>query len=103
MYAIIETGGKQFWVCPGQTLRVEKLPDEKGKELSFNALWAVGDAAQGQEPAVSRKATVTAEVVSQTKGPKILVFTKKTKKAYKRMQGHRQKLTEIRIKSISLN
>lgn len=103
MYAIIQTGGKQFWVSPGETIRVEKLSSEKGQELSFDALWAVGDAAQGQEPSVSRKAKVTAEVVSQTKGPKILVFTKKTKKAYKRMQGHRQKLTELRIKSISLN
>jgi large subunit ribosomal protein L21 len=103
MYAIIETGGKQFWVSPGETIRVEKLEAEKGKELSFDALWAVGDAAAGQEPAPSRKAKVTAEVVKQMRGPKIIVFTKKTKKAYKRMQGHRQWLTEIRIKSISLN
>lgn len=103
MYAIIETGGKQFWVSPGETIRVEKLETENGKELTFNALWAVGDAQQGQEPAVSRSAKVVAEVVTQTKGPKIIVFTKRTKKAYKRMQGHRQKLTELRIKSIALN
>lgn len=102
MYAIIETGGKQFWVTPGETIRIERLAQDKG-ELTFEALWAVGETKEGQEPAVSRKAKVTAEVVAQPRGPKIVVFTKKTKKAYKRKQGHRQNLTEIKIKTISLN
>jgi large subunit ribosomal protein L21 len=103
MYAIIETGGKQFWVTPGETIRVEKLKAEKGQELTFKALWAVGDAKEGQEPAVSREAKVVVEVARQDRGPKILVFKKRTKKAYKKMQGHRQDLTDIKIKSISLN
>ena len=103
MYAIIETGGKQFWVIPGETLRVEKLNAKAGEEVAFDALWAVGEAKEGQEPPVSRKAKVTAEVVRQARAPKILVFQKKPKKAYKRMQGHRQDVTDIRIKTISLN
>ena len=103
MYAIIETGGKQFWVTPGETIRVEKLDAEAGQELTFKALWAVGDAKDGQEPQVSREAKVTAQVARQDRGPKILVFKRRQKKAYKRMRGHRQDLTEITIKTISLN
>ena len=103
MYAIIETGGRQFWVTPGETLRVEKLEGQDGKEVKFPALWAVGDAKEGQEPQSSRKATVTAEIRGQVQGPKILVFKRRQKKAYKKLQGHRQKLTSLQIKSISLN
>lgn len=103
MYAIIETGGRQFWVTPGETIRVEKLKAEAGAELTFKALWAVGDAAEGKEPAVSREAKVVAEVKRQDRGPKIIVFKKRSKKAYKKTQGHRQFLTDITIKSISLN
>lgn len=103
MYAIIETGGRQFWVTPGETIRVEKLKAEPGQELKFKALWAVGDAKEGQEAKSSREAEVVAEVVRQDRGPKILVFKKRTKKAYKKMQGHRQDLTDITIKSISIN
>ena len=103
MYAIIETGGKQVWVVPGETIKVEKLEAEAGAKLEFAALWAVGDAKEGQEPSYSQKAKVTATVVSQTKGPKIIVFKKRTKKAYKKTQGHRQQLTALKIESISLN
>ena len=103
MYAIIETGGKQLWVVPGETVKIEKLEAEQGAKLTFNALWAVADAPEGQEPVSTRKATVTATVVKQGRGPKIIVFKKRTKKAYKKTQGHRQWLTSIKIESISLN
>jgi large subunit ribosomal protein L21 len=103
MYAIIETGGRQFWVIPGETIRVEKLAEEPGKELTFQALWAVGDAPEGTEPASSRTAQVQAEVVKQTKGPKIIVFKRRSKKAYRKTKGHRQNYTDIRIKAISIN
>ncbi len=103
MYAIIETGGKQFWVTPGETIRVEKLEAEAGKEVTFNALWAVGDAKEGQEASSSRSGKVVAEVLGQERGPKIIVFKRRQKKAYKKTQGHRQNLTDLRIKSISLN
>jgi large subunit ribosomal protein L21 len=103
MYAIIETGGRQFWVEPGETVRVEKLEAEAGKELTFKALWAVGDAAQGKEAESFRTAQVTAEVLKQCRGPKIIVFKKRTKKAYRKTRGHRQNYTDIRIKTISFN
>ncbi|MDE2490157.1 MAG: 50S ribosomal protein L21 [Elusimicrobia bacterium] len=103
MYAIIETGGKQLWVVPGETVKVESLEAEPGATLTFDALWAVGDAKEGQEPARSRKAKVTATVVKRSRGPKIIVFKKRTKKAYKKTHGHRQNLTEIKIEGISLN
>ncbi|MBI5631450.1 MAG: 50S ribosomal protein L21 [Elusimicrobia bacterium] len=103
MYAIIETGGRQYWVTPGKTIQVEKIEAEAGKELAFDALWAVADPEQGKDPAISQKARVTAEVVRQKRGPKILVFKRRPKKAYRKLQGHRQSLTDILIKSISLN
>lgn len=103
MYAIIETGGRQFWVEPGETIRVEKLEAQPGKELTFPVLWAVGEAKDGQSPEGSRSGQVTAEVIGQCRGPKILVFKRRTKKAYKKLQGHRQNYTDIRIKAISIN
>lgn len=103
MYAIIETGGKQLWVIPGETVKVEKLEAKEGDKITLNALWAVADAKEGSEPATSRSAKVTATVVKQGRGAKVLVFKKRTKKAYKKMQGHRQWLTSIKIDSISLN
>jgi large subunit ribosomal protein L21 len=103
MYAIIETGSKQLWVVPGETVKVEKLEAKAGDKLEFKALWAVGDAKEGQEPSYSQKAKVTATVVKQDRGPKIIVFKKRTKKAYKRRQGHRQWLTYVKIENISLN
>ena len=103
MYAIIETGGRQYWVVPGETIKVDKLEAEAGAKLTFNALWAVADAKEGQEPAYSRSAKVTATVLKQGRGPKIIVFKKRTKKAYKKTKGHRQWLTELKIENVSLN
>lgn len=103
MYAIIETGGRQYWVVPGETIKVDKLEAKAGAKLTFDALWAVADAKEGQEPAYSRTAKVTATVLKQGRGPKIIVFKKRTKKAYKKTKGHRQWLTELKIESVSLN
>jgi large subunit ribosomal protein L21 len=103
MYAIIETGGRQYWVVPGETIKVDKLEAEAGAKLTFDALWAVADAKEGQEPAYSRSAKVTATVLKQGRGPKIIVFKKRTKKAYKKTKGHRQWLTELKIENVSLN
>ncbi len=100
MYAIITTGGRQYWVEPGELLRVEKLAGEPGTEITFEALWSAGD---GDGAARARGGKVVAEVVRGCRGPKIIVFKKRTKKAYQKTQGHRQDLTEIRIKSISPN
>lgn len=103
MYAIIETGGRQYWVVPGETIKVDKLEAEAGAKLTFDALWAVADAKEGQEPVSSRTAKVTATVLKQGRGEKIIVFKKRTKKAYKKTKGHRQWLTELKIENVSLN
>lgn len=100
MYAIIETGGKQYWVEPGETLRVEKLAAKEGEFVEFSALWA---ADAGKDGSASRKGTVKAEILRQMQGPKVVVFKKKPKAHYRRTAGHRQELTEIRIKEISSN
>lgn len=104
MYAIIETGGKQFWVMLGETIQVEKLEAKEGQEITLKALWAAGDSAgsTGATKALP-SAKVKVEVVRHLRAPKIIVFRKKTKKAYQKWQGHRQDLTEIRVKEISLN
>jgi len=98
MYAIIETGGTQYWVTPGETLQVNKLSAEKGESVELKVLWAAEEDKQS-----SQKAKVTAEVVRQTRGKKLVVFKKRPKSRYSRKNGHRQELTEIRIKDISLN
>ena len=97
MYAIVELGGKQYWVVPGETLQVDKIDAKEGEQVQLKALWA------GAEDKNTQKAKVTAEVVRQLRGPKIIVFKKRPKSHYSRQKGHRQELTELRIKEISLN
>ena len=101
MYAIIETGGKQYWVVPGEILHVEKLTAKEGTEVTFKALWSASQEAKSESKAPS--AQVTAKVVRHLQGPKIIVFRKKTKKAYEKASGHRQDLTEIEVKDIKLS
>lgn len=102
MYAVIETGGKQYRVQPGQVLLVEKLAGEPGEELAFdNLLMVVQDEGETQigTPYVSG-AKAVATVVAQERGKKILVFKYKAKSNYRRRQGHRQWLTRVRIDRI---
>jgi len=96
MYAIIETGGKQYKVNPGELLKVEKLEGDKGKEFVFKALWSSKGEGGG-----AKGGTVKAEIVRHLRGVKVLVFKKRTKKAYQKTQGHRQDLTEIKVKEIA--
>ncbi len=100
MYAIIEAGGKQYWVVPGETLQIEKIEGKKGDKLSFEALWA---ADEEKADSSSQKGKVAAEVVGPAKGEKIIVFKKRPKSNYRRKNGHRQMYTEIRVTKISLN
>jgi large subunit ribosomal protein L21 len=102
VYAVIETGGKQYRVQPGQVLLVEKLAGEPGEELSFdNLLMVVKDEGEAQigTPYVSG-AKAVGTVVAQERGKKILVFKYKPKSNYRRRQGHRQWLTRVRIDRI---
>jgi large subunit ribosomal protein L21 len=96
MYAIIRTGGKQFRVAPGQTLRVPSLAAETGAEVELETLLMAGDDGVQAGAAVGEVKTV-ATVVGHGRGEKIIVFKKKRRKQYKRKQGHRQGYTEIQI------
>jgi len=96
MYAVIRTGGKQYRVAPGDVLKVETVASAE-QTLEFSDVLAVsGDAGIGKPGS----AKVTAEVVGQGRGEKVLVFHFKRKKQYKKLQGHRQNFTEVRIKAI---
>ena len=102
MYAIIETGGKQYKIEKGSRLRVEKLPYEEGKEFEISQVLLVkGDAADSRigKPYVEG-AKVVATVLHHMRAPKVIIFKKRSKKGYKKMQGHRQYLTEIEIKDL---
>lgn len=102
MYAIIETGGKQVRVAPGDKIRVEKLSGDKGSQVSFDRVLAVkpeqGDLKIGA-PLVEG-ARVTAKVLGQHKARKILVFKYRNKTNYRRRYGHRQPYTELVIEAI---
>ena len=103
MYAVIRTGGKQYRVAPGDVVKIEKLelPEAEAPNVVFSDVLAVSS-----EPGSIVKpatATVTAEVVGDGRHAKILVFHLKRKKQYKKMQGHRQAFTEVRIKSIEVD
>lgn len=103
MYAVILTGGKQYRVEQGSNIVVEKLPVEQGKEVVLDKVLMIGD---NEKVTIGRPvvegAMVIAEVVKQGRGPKIIVFKKRSKKGYKKTQGHRQYLTELKIKEIKL-
>jgi large subunit ribosomal protein L21 len=95
-YAIIRTGGKQFPVTEGQTLRVPTIEAEAGKKVDIETL-VVGE---GKDAKFGGDLTVSATVVSHGRGEKVIVFKKKRRKQYKRKQGHRQGYTEIKIEKI---
>ncbi|MEA3060174.1 MAG: large subunit ribosomal protein [Sphingomonadales bacterium] len=105
MYAIVETGGKQYRVKPGDTVAVERLSGEPGETLDFDRVLLVagnGDQARVGSPGVAG-AVVRAEVVEHIRGEKIIVFRYKSKVRYRRKTGHRQSLTRLRITDILLD
>jgi len=102
MYAVIETGGKQYRVEEGDTLRVEKLAASAGDKVTFESLLFADDGGAvkiGQPKVAGVK--VEAEVVEQGLGKKITIFKYKRRKDYRRKQGHRQPFTAIKITAIS--
>ena len=102
MHAIIVTGGKQYKVSEGETLFIEKLPNEAGDTVTFDQVLAIldGDNATIGAPTVAG-ATVEASVVKNGKGKKIRIFKYNPKKGYRKRQGHRQPYTKVEIKKIS--
>jgi large subunit ribosomal protein L21 len=101
VYAIIQTGGKQYRVSPGDILRVEHLPGDRGDEVILDQVLLVTD---GQDLRVGQplvaNAAVKGQIVRQGKGKKVLVFKKKRRKNYRRRQGHRQLFTALHIQEI---
>src|SRR5215211_7363713 len=105
MYAIIETGGKQYRVQPGDTIAVERLTGEPGETLDLDRVLLIGgdgERARVGAPGVEG-AVVRAEVVEHARGEKIIVFRYKSKVRYRRKTGHRQALTRLRITDILLD
>jgi len=102
-YAIIRTGGKQFKVEPGQTIRIPTLAAEAGAAVEFSEvlLSANGDAVRIGVPTLSG-AKVTGQIVKHGKDDKIVVFKMKRRKNYAKKQGHRQGFTEVKINTIDL-
>jgi large subunit ribosomal protein L21 len=100
MYAVIRTGGKQYRVAPGQTLKIEKSEHENGT-LEFSDILAVSGE-EGKFESELGGAKVLAEVVGEGRGEKILVFHYKRKKQYKKLQGHRQSFVEVKINEIQV-
>ncbi len=100
-YAIIQTGGKQYRVAEGDVIDVEKLDIEAGTDTKLDVLlFADGSDVQVGAPTLSGP-TVTAEVVEQHKGEKVIAFKFKRRKGYHRTVGHRRQLTRLKIKSIT--
>jgi large subunit ribosomal protein L21 len=101
MYAVIRTGGKQYKVAANDVITVEKLPADAGSVVQFDQVLMVGDAAKHTvgAPLVSG-AVVTATVLEQVKGDKIIIFKKRRRHNYRRKNGHRQLGTVLRIASI---
>ena len=102
MFAVIKTGGKQYKVAKDDVIRVEKLDGDAGASVELRDVMMVGN---GSDVTVGTPtvggAVVTAEVVEQTRGAKIIVFKKKRRKDYQRTRGHRQELTVLRVTDIS--
>lgn len=101
MYAVLETGGKQYRVTPGETLEVERLTAEAGKPVVFDRVLFVANEGKVSvgSPTVA-KATIVADVLEHVRGEKKIAFKMKRRKGYHRTIGHRQELTRIKIKEI---
>jgi len=101
MFAIIRTGGKQYRVASGDQITVERLEGDVGAQISLTDVLAIG----GDSPIIGRptvpNASVSAKIVQQPRGTKIIVFKKKRRKNYRRKRGHRQELTVLSIGEIS--
>jgi large subunit ribosomal protein L21 len=101
MYAVIEAGGKQFKVSPGDLVRVDTLAAEPGAEVELGKVLMVGGDSGVKTGAEAAAVKVTGTVTKHGRAAKIIVFKFKRKKQYKRTQGHRQNFTEVKINAIA--
>jgi large subunit ribosomal protein L21 len=102
MYAVIKTGGKQYRVAAGETIKVERLTADVGADVKLDQVVAVGSGAELVlgAPLVAG-ASVLASVVSHGRHPKVRIFKMRRRKHYQKRQGHRQSFTEIRISAVN--
>ena len=102
MYAIIETGGKQFKVQAGDVIKVEKLAADAGTTHTFDKVLALldGEGSVFGDPTI-KGATVTAQVIGDGKAKKVIVYKYKSKKGFHKKKGHRQPYTQLKIEGIS--
>ena len=101
MYAIIESGGKQYRVVEGSRIRVEKLRAKVGSELEFDKVLLVGGGGLNLGAPYVQGAAVRAEVLEHGAGEKVLIFKKRRRKDSRKLKGHRQEYTALKITSIS--
>ena len=101
MYAVIRAGGKQYRVAPGDVIQIEKVPQAGGENVQFDEVLAVSSTAG--EIGKPSKAFVTGQVVEQGRSDKVLVFHYKRKKQYKKLNGHRQPYTAVKITGINVD
>jgi large subunit ribosomal protein L21 len=100
VYAIVKTGGKQYRVAVGDVVEVEKVEGAPGAAVAFPALLLVDGETVTTDAETLARVSVTGEVVAHTKGPKIRIHKFKSKTGYHKRQGHRQKLTQVRVTGI---
>ena len=100
MYAIVKTGGKQYKVAEGDLVKDEKIEGEPGSSVALTPILLVDGAEVTTSADKLAKVSVSAEIVEQTKGPKIKILKYKNKTGYKKRQGHRQPLTVLKVTGI---
>jgi len=100
MYAVIETGGKQYRATPGEFLEIESVAGEIGAEIEFNKVLALFDGESVKAGSAVGSTLVKGTIIANGRGAKTIVFKFKRKKQYKRTQGHRQNFTRIKVSEI---
>lgn len=102
MYAIFESGGKQYKASEGETIKIDKIDNEKSVTFGNVMMVSDGDNISYGNPYIA-SAKISADVVETAKGKKILVFHQKTRKNHRKLRGHRQQYTSVKISKITLN
>ncbi len=100
MYAIVRSGGRQHKVAVGDVLEIDRIDDKAGASVSLTPLLLVDGETVTSDQSALGNASVTAEVLAETKGPKIKIFKYKNKTGYRRRQGHRQRYTQVKVTGI---
>jgi large subunit ribosomal protein L21 len=101
VYAIVRSGGRQLKASVGDVIEIDRTADKVGDSVNLTPVLLVDGDAVTSDAASLGKASVTAEVVADTKGPKIIILRFKNKTGYRRRQGHRQKYTQVKVTGIS--